>query len=235
MRNPRIFDIAKGVPICGFNGGNGAGKTALAVNSAISDMANGATVYSTVPIASEFGQSRPIRGLRHLLDLENCTVLIDEIATIFSARGTNSLPAEAQTFLESLRHRSVTLRYTAPSWASTDVIIRRVTFACATVRPIVHKSEKGNPWPRTVVGAVGLLDTLGVPQDATPEKVLKRRFFRIRNLAAFGAYDTHAPVTMFGMRALHGTCPDCGGARSRPSCTPKRHAELDMPWVADSA
>src|SRR3712207_430130 len=64
---PRGSDIVAGVPIAGFTGINGAGKTLLAVHSAIHDIAGGREVYSTVPITSPWGNSIPLTSLRQLL------------------------------------------------------------------------------------------------------------------------------------------------------------------------
>lgn len=224
------LDIAAGVPICGLTGANGAGKTLLAVQSCMADLAAGRRVFSNVPISTSFGDASPIRGLRHLLEIEDATVLLDEISTVFSARSTSTLPGEARIFLDTLRKRRITFRWTAPSWSSCDVVLRRVTQAVATVRPLIRR-RTDSPWPRPLLSAVGLLDTMGIPQDAAPDRVLRRRFFVPSRSPAWGLYDSMFVPEMFGVRAVDGLCPDCGGTRPRVACSPERHAKLDVPWV----
>lgn len=229
-----MIDLAAGVPICGFTGINGAGKTLLAVESAIADMSKGRTVYSTVPIWSEHGESVPIRSLRQLLEVEDCTILLDDISVIFSARLTQSLPAEVVVLLHTLRHRKVTVRWTAPEWMRADTNIRGVTQGLVSVTPMLRKRIKDDPWPVPRVVLAGLLDTSTGKADSAPTRVMRRRILIPTKLAAFGSYDTHADTPMLGAHAVTvGVCPDCGGSRTRPKHSEERHRELGLPWYED--
>jgi len=225
-------DVFVGVPIAGATGVNGAGKTAVAVQSAIADMARGRIVYSTVPIVSPWGYSRPITSLRQLLELENCTVLADEVAAMFSSRSTQSLPAEFDLFLQILRHKNITLRWTAPGWMRVDNRIREVTQAVGNVMPMLRYSN-GTPWPTPRIVAVGLLDCTGIKQDAMPERVLRRRLFRLKSLDSIGAYDTLADAPLFGHHAHSAVCVDCGGAVRRPAHSEERHQALGIPFYPE--
>lgn len=232
-RLPRLpRDLVAGVPIAGFTGINGAGKSLLAVQSAISDMAAGRDVYSTLTINSRWGQSKPIRSLRELLTVEHATVLLDEVSVIFSSRSTNTLPAEVVAFLQTLRHRDVTVRWTAPAWMRCDNLLREVTQGLVSVTPMLRKSD-GTPWPVPRVILAGLLDTSTGKTDATPTKVLRRRIYFPRSLPAFGTYDTHADTPLLGRHLQGGTCVDCGGTQERPKHTEARHEALGIPWYAD--
>lgn len=229
MSAPKIVDLAAGVPIAGFTGVNGAGKTLLLVNSAIADMARGRAVYSTVPITSSYGNSEPVLSLRQLLELHDCTLILDEVSSIFSARTTQSLPGEIITLLHSLRHRNITVRWSAPEWMRADTNLRGVTQGLVNVWPMA-KVNDGTPWPRPRFIMAGLMDTSIGKADATPTKVLRRRFVLPRRLPAWGAYDTLADTPLLGRRHEGGTCPDCGGSKERPKHSEKRHAELGIPW-----
>lgn len=234
-RQKRFRDLALGVPICGFVGVNGAGKTLLAVESALSDMATGRPVYSTVQIRSEWGDSLPVLSLRQLLTLRDCTVLLDEVSVIFSARNTSSLPSEMVAFLQTLRHRQVTVRWTAPNWMRCDVLLRDVTQAVVSVVPMFRRREVGNPWPRSRVVGAGLLDTSTVARDKEPEKRLRTRFVRPHRLAAWGTYDTHADTPILGRHLQTGVCVDCGGTVQRERHSKARHDALGLPWFDESA
>lgn len=226
-------DVAVGVPVCGFTGINGAGKTMLAVSSAIADMSRGRVVYSTVPITSPFGDSRPIKSLRQLLTLEDATLLFDDVSVIFSSRSTQSLPAEIVALLQTLRHSRLTLRWTAPQWMRADTLIRGVTQGLVNVMPMLRHSDPTDPWPRPRLVLAGLLDTSTGKADSEPTKVLRRRIFLPTRLPGFGAYDTLADTPLIGRHLQGGTCVDCGGTRERPKHSEARHDHLGIPWYAD--
>lgn len=231
--------IARGVPITGFTGINGAGKTLLAVHCAILDMIAGRPVYSTVPVrytdpkTGVLYESRPITSLRQLLTLEDATILLDDVSVIFSSRQTGSLPAPIVTLLQTVRHRRLTVFWTAPGWMRADVLLRSVTQALVSVRPWLQFAQKDTPWPQPRLVAAGLLDTTTDKIDAAPTRVLRRRIYRPGKLLSWGSYDTHADTPLLGHAHLTGSCVDCGGGIERPKHTQKRHEELGIPWFAD--
>lgn len=217
-----------GAPVVGFTGANGAGKTLLAVSDAIQDMRAGRPVVSTVQIDCDAGRSIPLRSLRELLDLRDTTVLLDEVSTMFSSRNTMNLPSEVVTFLQTMRHQGVTLRWTAPAWSRADVLIREVTQVYVGVRPLIRRRVAGEFWPRPVLAAVGVLDCVDVATDANPETVLKRRIVRPQLLPGWGAYDTYADAVRIGWHVQSGSCIDCGGTIPREKCSPERHERLGI-------
>lgn len=227
-----VRDLARGIPVCGFTGVNGAGKTLLAVESAIADLQRGRRVYSTVAIDSKYGKSEPIVSLRQLLSLEDCTVLLDEVSVIFSSRSSQSLPAEVVAFLQTLRHRNIIVRWTAPGWMRCDNLLRQSTQAVVNVAPVL-RVHGASPWPRPVVAMAGVLDTTTGATDETPTKVLRRKFLRPIRSVAFGTYDTLADTPLLGRHLQGGTCPDCGGTFERHKHSEARHADLGIPWFDD--
>lgn len=236
QRLPRGSDIVAGVPIAGFVGVNGAGKTTLAVQSALHDMARGRDVYSTLPISSPWGDSKPIVSLRQLLHLRNATVLLDEVSVIFSSRSTQSLPADVVAFLQVLRHKELTLRWTAPAWMRCDNLLREVTQAVVNVVPVrlpFTRRSSVDPWPRPQFVLAGLLDTSTGAADAMPETALRRRFYRPLGLESIGTFDTHADTPLLGRHLQSGRCVDCGGTRTVPAHNRARHVELGLPWYDD--
>lgn len=226
-------DLAAGVPICGFTGINGAGKTTLAAQSAIADMARGRDVYSTLAIRSRYGSTKPIRSLRELLELRDCTVLLDEVSVIFSSRSSQSLPAEVVAFLQTLRHRGITVRWTAPAWMRCDNLLREVTQGVVNVMPLLRTRDRETPWPRPRLVFAALLDTSSGKADAMPDKVLRRRLFVPGRLESFGTFDTHADTPLLGSHLHAGTCADCGGSQTRPKHSRELHDAMGLPWYDD--
>lgn len=222
-------------PILGFCGVNGAGKTVLAVENAIGYLRQGMPVFSTVPIESEYGSSEPIRSLTHLVGLENCHVLLDEVASIFSSRNTSRMPAEVVTFLQTLRHKNVSVAWTAPVWTRADIVLRQVTQAVVIVRPLLSRPVKDSLWRRTTLTGFGILDCTMVSTDEEPDKVLKRGLRILKRSPAFGAYDTHAETPQIGRLLISGgACPDCGGQRPTVRCSPQLHDELGISSSANA-
>lgn len=225
-------DLLQDFAICGVTGLNGAGKTAIAVASAIHDMKRGRPVYSTVDIRSPYGDSRPIRSLRELARLEDCTVLLDEVSVIFSSRSTMSLPAEMQVFLQTLRHRRVTVRWTAPAWMRADTLLRSVTQVVVNVVPLLSRRVAGEAWSRPRLVVASVLDASSGTVDSAPDRKIRRGYYLLRKLPSIGAYDTHADTPILGAGLIAGSvCVDClGSSPKRPACTPERHAHLELPW-----
>lgn len=220
--------IIADAPVVGFTGPNGAGKTLVAVSEAIADLATGRTVVSTVPIASLWGSSLPLLSLRQLLDLEHTTVLIDEVSVVLSSRATGGLPPEVETFLQSMRHQDVTLRWTAPSWARADVILREVTQVAVNVHPLLRYTRPGAFWPTPRLVMAGAMDTTSVATDAVPERVMRRRVWRPRAMPGWGAYDSEHRVSRIGWPRQQAVCADCGGKTKVVYCSPERHADLGI-------
>jgi len=233
-----VRNIASGIPVCGFTGVNGSGKTLLAVSCAIADMMTGREVYSTVPIeyvdpkTGAVYRSHPIVSLRQLLELRNCTVLLDEVAVIFSSRSSQSLPNEVVAFLQTLRHLGITVLWTAPGWMRCDNLLRQSTQGVVNVTPVIRKHGK-SPWPTPILAMAGLLDTTEGATDEAPTKVLRRSFFVPSRSRAWGSYDTLADTPLLGRHLQGGTCADCGGSLERHKHSEARHQDLGIPFYPE--
>lgn len=220
--------MIEAVGIVGFTGPNGVGKTLVAVSEAIEDMKRGRTVLSTVQIDCEYGSSVPITSYRQLLEAENCTVLLDEVAAIFPSSESTAMGAELAIWLQAARHVGVTIRWTAPGWMRADNKLRLCTQVLVGVQGIGKRTLPGEFWPRPLLIMAGALDTATIKPDAPPEKVLKRRIYVPQRLSGWGAYDTYASTPRIGSPPTGGACPDCGGRRKVEYCTPERHELLNV-------
>ncbi|OIQ93159.1 zonular occludens toxin (Zot) [mine drainage metagenome] len=222
-------------PIVGFIGANGYGKTLVAVTECIRYMRLGVPVYSTVPITSEWGDSLPLTGRSQLLGLRNCVVLLDEVEVIFSSRTTASLPPDVTIFLHTLRHRGVILLWTAPAWKRADVLIREVTQVVVGLDAVAKYTVDGKFWPTPRFVFVTSMDCTSVGADDQPERTLRRRFYRLKGLSGWGAYDSEADTPRLGWPDEGGRCVDCGGRITPARCTPERHVELGLPVIGARA
>lgn len=227
---PRYRPCAPGAPVVGYTGINGAGKSLLAISDCLKEMSEGRKVVSTTPITSPWGDSEPLASLRQLLDLRDCTVFIDEVSVVFSSRGTGSLPDAVVTFLQSMRHQGVTLKWAAPSWSRADIILREVTQVSVNVLPLGRRRVKDSFWPRPIFVGAAALDVSSVGVDETPEKVVwgSRRVYVPSRLPGWGRYDSEAEVSRIGWERQGGVCIDCGGVLPRVNCSPERHVEMKI-------
>lgn len=226
-RLQRYRPILRSVPIAGITGPNGGGKTLFMVAEALSDMATGRPVYSTVPIELGPYRSIPIRSLSQLVDLRDATVCLDEIVSIFpSSAATTTLPAEVQVLLNTARHRGITLRWSAPDWMRAQIMLRSVTQAAVSVNPVGKRSR--GLWPEPLWSAITVWDARSGRVDSVPERRLRRRVLLPRRSPAWGAYDTLADAPVIGHPDTGGICVDCGGTRARPKCSTARHVELGI-------
>lgn len=239
VRNfPRTYSsLVDGCPVVGYTGANGAGKTLVAVSDACRDLSLGRPVYSTVHIDSPWGSSQPIKSLRQLLDIHDATILIDEVATVFSSRSTGSLPDEVVTFLQSMRHQGVTFRWTAPAWARAELLVREVTQVSVGVFGVGKLKVKGSFWRRPILVAASAFDVTTLAVDKSPEKPMfgKKRLYVPKMLPGWGRYDSLADVSRIGWQLQGGKCVDCGGGRKAELCTVDRHELLgiDVHGAAD--
>jgi hypothetical protein len=150
----------------GFTGPNGGGKTLAMIWDTLPSLARGRRVISTVRLL-DFENPRPCEtpetcGIDHtgasanhmqahplyeplrewsqVLEAEHCDMLFDEVTGVASSRASHSMPAPVANLLVQLRRRDVVLRWSAPSWARSDVIIRECSQAVTYCRGYLPKA-----------------------------------------------------------------------------------------------
>lgn len=158
-----------------------------------------------------------------LLEAEHCDVLMDEIMGVASSR-ENNMPRAIQNHLHKLRHWDVTLRWTSPSWARAEILIREVTQAVTDCRGrLPNVSVKGTAWvPNRLFNwrtfatvdfeefTSGKRDKMGRAQPRAWVWGPGSRFF--------AAYDTMGAVQQVGPPSQSGLCMSCNGRRTVPTC-----------------
>jgi hypothetical protein len=153
--------IRSALPILGYAGHNGSGKTmAMVFDAQYSLRLEGRPQLSTVPLfdttkPAEYEvrqrvdilgrpmpphvvQTGPLHPLyvplvdwTQLLDAHDCDVLLDEVQGVASSRGMNSLPPQLLSKFLQLRRADVRLRWTTVNWTRVDKALREVTYNLA--------------------------------------------------------------------------------------------------------
>lgn len=239
--------------IVGYVGPNGGGKTLAAVWDTMPALDRGDPVLSTVrlldfrnprpcdledcpdPVGHDLGHMAahpgwvPFTDWRQLLDWRDGEVIMDEVSGVASSRDHHSMPGEVGLHLQQLRRGDIIVRWTAPSWARADKVIREVSqiaVACRGFLPRTAHSEPGERprrWKQRrlcvwrafdatqfedfTVHARDRLKPLGVDIHWGPGS------------PAFDAYDTYDSVLAIGQVNAFGRCMTCGGSRRVPACS----------------
>lgn len=246
FQSPKPRLVRRGYPIHAYVGPNGGGKSAAAVWDTIPTLLDGRPVLSTVRLL-DFENPRPCDDPRcrsddhdrhaaahpawipltewsQLLAAEHCDVLMDEVTGIASSRESGGMPAAVANLLVQLRRRDVVLRWTAPSWARADKIIREtsqaVTF-CQGYLPV----ESGDPdrlWRRRRMFRWQTYDTAEFEEFTQGRRSAMKpwvsQWFWGPGSQTFDAYDTFDSVLSIGHVLDSGRCAVCGGRRSLPKC-----------------
>ena len=134
--------------IVGLTGGNGSGKTNLAMKWIRQIQKRG-----DYPLYSTAGVGTPLESWGDVLAVKKGILFLDEIHAAMGSREWQGLPADVAAAFMQWRKRDVMLIWTSPSEDSVDVVVRRVTPAIFELRPIVSVKGEGL-WPRTVLSNV---------------------------------------------------------------------------------
>ena len=238
-------------PIHGYVGPNGSGKSLAMVNDTMPSLDMGRPVLSTVrlvdwrnlrPCDDETCTSSrhglrghfakhpswiPLTSYNQLLEFHSGDVLLDEVTGVASSREHHKMPTQVVNLLVQLRRRDVVLRWSAPSWARADVIIREcsqaVTF-CLGRFPVDKTAADGTEraWRQRRVGWWRTYDAMDF-EDFTVGKredlgTMAREIHWIPGSRARLAYDTYDQVLSISDVSDVGTCTNCGGTRRRHEC-----------------
>lgn len=225
----------RGVPIMAYVGPNGGGKTLCMVNDTLPSLDAGRTVYSTVPLYDvETGEPhpayRPFTRWSQLLEAEHADFLMDEVIGIASSRESSSMHAEVQNRLNQLRKADVVLRWTAPSWARADKIIREVTQAVTECRGYMSDGKATREpgaggqvalWAPRRLFRFRTFDMRDFDEWSAGKRDRVRadvkQWFQGPGSRAFGSYRTLDSVERIEAHDPN-KCPQCGGQLRREYC-----------------
>lgn len=251
LRRPAARSMRRGWPIHGYIGPNGGGKSTAAVWDTLPSLDAGRPVLSTVRLL-DYRNPRPCddptcesdnhtvhmaahpgwipwTSWKQLLEVEHCDVIADEVTGVASSRDSQSMPSVVANALVQLRRRDVVLRWTAPSWARADLIIRECSQAatlCTGYFPVSVKGQGDDVdrmWRhrrlfRWLTYDASLLDDLTTgKRDALSPWC--RDVHWGPGSPAFDAFDTFDAVSTIGHVTDSGRCMTCGGRRTAPACS----------------
>jgi hypothetical protein len=174
----------------------------------------------------------PFTDWEQLLDAESCDVLLDEVTGVASSRESHAMPAPVANKLVQLRRADVIVRWSAPSWARADKIIRECSQAvtyCQGRLP-VRSGDLDRMWRRRRLFSWRTYDA-AMFEDFTSGKreqleSLQRDWHWGPGSPTFSAYDTLDSVLTIGTVTDSGRCYRCGGRRPVPACSCEKDAGL---------
>lgn len=243
-------DQRRSAPIHAYVGPNGGGKSLAMVYDTVPSILLGRRVLSTVTIVDpETGDPHslyePLTQWRQLLEVEHADVLLDEVQGVVSSRQHQSLPPAVGNLLLQLRRRDVLLRWSSPSYARADLMLREVTQAvtyCRGYRPEPQRVEfvegcdgkrcrqdhehlasaaklwGANRWFLWRTYDAFQFDEFTTGKRESLDK-LAMQFYRRTRDDAQEWYRTLDPVDYIVDATEAGTCLTCGGSRRRPRCS----------------
>lgn len=243
-------------PIAAYIGPNGAGKSLAMVYDTIPSLQSGRPVLSTVRILDpDTGGPHPLyqrlTSWRQLLDFRGGDVLLDEVQGVASSRAHAGLPPAVLTLLLQLRRRDVVLRWSSPSYARADLVLREVTQAvtwckgafperatsggCLEGCDIEHEHEEATLrlwganrvfyW-RTYPASDYDDFSAGKRESRELKADVRQLYVRPRDPErADSWYDSLDAVDHIADVVETGVCITCGGSRRRPKCECPSHEE----------
>lgn len=143
----------RGLPIHGFIGPNGGGKSLLMSLQTLPTLrgiqwscnnedhlhtAQGITsgtrrVLSTMPFITPSGEPHPLyvplTDFSQIIFAEHVDLLLDEVGGAVASSTNDGIPIGVKASLQELRRREVVCRWTAPSWARASKVLREVSQA----------------------------------------------------------------------------------------------------------
>lgn len=123
----------RGVPIMGYNGLNGDGKTFCMVRDTLPDLAAGRRVLSTVALLDPHtGNPHPLyvpfRHWSQLDDWVNGPILLDEVTGVMDSR-ESGMPRKVRKKIPQMRRANAPIRWTGIDWDNSDRRLRQITKA----------------------------------------------------------------------------------------------------------
>ncbi len=228
-------EVRRGLPIHGYFGRNGMGKSLAMIHDTLPDLYAGDPVLSTVALLdAETGEPYPnytrLTDWDQVMSFERGAILFDEIVGIAGARASMSLPVQVQNHLNKLRKADIALRWTAPAWARADLIIRETSQGATLCKGYWGKKVRDDSgrlmtWRQRRLFRWKTYDATDFEEwSATKEGKLKtvpggKAWYSIKESRAAWSYDTYGDVALVGMTLESGRCASCGGTRRTPECS----------------
>lgn len=174
----------------------------------------------------------PLVDWQQVLDARGMDLLLDEVTGAASSRDSHALPSAIANKLVQLRRNDVVVRWSAPSWARADKIIRECSQAVTYCQGYMPKSTGAaggdRMWRARRMFRWKTYDAQ-LFEDFTSGKMeslkcLTSDWHWGPKSPAFLAYDTFDAVLSVGTVNESGSCYRCGGTRARPKCSCPDHA-----------
>jgi hypothetical protein len=239
----RHVALRRGIPIIGYIGDNGSGKTLTAVRDTYPTLRSGRDVVSTTPLFDPLDDPgtlhplyTPLSSWRQIVGIRNADLLLDEVQSVANARMSNSIPPQLFTAFQQMRKAKTVVRWTTPHWSRVDVSIREITKAaviCRSSRPERGQRKGLNGWSNKTRFIIRTVDaskldgayTLDVGDPDQQVKELPTYSFERfkRPQGAPWLYDSEAVVLVLDHIDAGGWCMNCGGTRPRPKCSCPAH------------
>lgn len=229
-------EIRRGLPIHGYFGRNGNGKSLAMVHDTLPDLYAGEPVLSTVALLdAETGDPYPnftrLTNWEQLMSFSAGAVLFDEIVGVAGAREGMSLPVQVQNFLVQLRRDDMALRWTAPSWARADKIIRETSQGATLCRGfmpkrVVDQNGRQMTWRQRrlfifkTYNAEDFEEWTAAKESGNNKlRKVNSSFYWAPGGRAQWSYDTYDDVSRISLPIETGRCISCGGTKRSKPCS----------------
>lgn len=167
----------RSMPIMGYVGANGAGKSMLAALDTIPTLRGVSwscdnidhlhtrkgeyhgtrRVLSTMPFITPSGKPHPLyvplTDYSQIIFAEHVDLILDEVGGAVASTTGDDIPIGVKASLQELRRREVVCRWTAPSWARASKVLREVSQGVTLTQgflPVAHTDAVHFPGPHDV-------------------------------------------------------------------------------------
>lgn len=232
----------RSVPIMGYIGTSGHGKSASLVRDSLYSLALGRRLLSTVEILdAHTGNAHPLytpfTAFRQLDDFFDGDILMDEITGIMDSHDS-AMPKRVRKLLPQMRRRRVLVRWSGIDWDNSNRRLRQMTQAVTLCRGYFPQRDSGQMWSpnrvfrlktydaqkmmrsedaQVLAKSVPLVGSKG-PRIRKPSCLVKE-WWRGSTSLAFDSYETMGLVL-----SVDGGCSDCGGRVPETVCKCSRIA-----------
>lgn len=137
-RISRAMRKRRSVPIAGYVGMSGSGKSLAMVRDTLPSLAAGRRVYSTVPLLDPITREPhplyvPFTSWEQLHDMRDADLCLDEITGALDSRD-GGLPRHVRRLMPQMRRRNVMIRWSGIDWDNSDKRLRQITWAVSRCR-----------------------------------------------------------------------------------------------------